>query len=90
MMPAGKRFRPSWRGLEPGDPWTFITAHPFRQGVAGPLAEAGSIIEWLADDGPALLFHIDEIMIVDLPRNLRAYSCTHISQPPAFREARAL
>lgn len=40
MMPASERFRPSWRGLQPGDPWTFITANPFRQGAAGPLIEA--------------------------------------------------
>ncbi len=85
MMPGGERFRPSWRGLQPGDPWTFITAHPFRQGIAGPLAVPGSVIEWLAEDGLLLLFHVDEITIVDLPKNLRAYRCTHVMQPPAFR-----
>lgn len=87
MMPAGERFRPSWRGLQPGDPWTFITANPIRMGINGAQAEVGSVIEWLPDDGPPLLFHIDEIAIVDLRRKLQAYSCTHAPQPAAFRDA---
>lgn len=85
MMPAGERFRPSWHGLQPGDPWTFITATPIRQGINGRLAEAGSVIEWAPEGGPPLLFNVDEITIVDLRKNLRAYSCTHVQQPPAFR-----
>ncbi|MBN9459008.1 MAG: hypothetical protein J0I54_20440 [Bosea sp.] len=85
MMTAGERFRPAWRDLRPGDPWTFITSDPIRMGIRGGMhAEAGSIIEWLPGDGLPLLFRVDEIAWSDIRRKRLAYSCTHIAQPPVF------
>lgn len=89
MMPGGERFRPSWRGLQPGDPWTFITATPIRQGISGTVSRIGTTIEWLPDDGTPLLFRVDDIAVVDQRIGRLAYTCTHISQPPAFCEAEA-
>lgn len=86
MLSRGERDRPAWRDLKPGDPWTFITADPIRMGVGGDVAMAGNVIEWQPEDGPPLLFHIREFGFVDRAVKRFAYSCTHIPQPPAFRE----
>lgn len=85
MLPSGERYRPAWRDLEPGEPWTFITSETICLGTSGAAARVGDIIEWYPDGDEPILFRVDAIEPAPGGADLLAYSCTHVAQSTAFR-----